>query len=117
DKRKEAVFHTIRTYGPDLLGMQKVLANQGDDLQKQLPGYGFAGSGRDDGKRGGEFNPVMFKKDRFDLLAWGQSWLSQTPDKPGSKGWDAGQVRITTWAKLKDKSSGTSFIYFNTHWD
>src|SRR5262245_14121456 len=65
-KRQDVVLHTIRSFNPDLLGMQKVLAAQGDDLQKALPGYGFAGTGRDDGKRGGEFNPIMFKKDRFD---------------------------------------------------
>ncbi|HYV34185.1 MAG TPA: endonuclease/exonuclease/phosphatase family protein, partial [Gemmataceae bacterium] len=117
DNRRDAVLFAIRTYDPDLLGMQKVLAAQGDDLQKGLPGYGFAGNGRDDGKRGGEFNPVMFKKDRFELLASGQYWLSPTPEKPGSKGWDSGQVRIMMWAKLKQKDTGASFLFVNTHWD
>jgi endonuclease/exonuclease/phosphatase family metal-dependent hydrolase len=117
DNRRDAVLFAIRNYDPDLLGMQKVLAAQGDDLQKGLPGYGFAGNGRDDGKRGGEFNPVMFKKDRFELLASGQFWLSPTPEKPGSKGWDSGQIRIMMWAKLKEKPTGATFLFVNTHWD
>src|SRR6266700_1593059 len=78
DKRKDLFLDTIRKYDPDLLGMQEVLAMQADFLQEKLPGDGCAGSGRDDGKRAGEYSPVMFKKDHFDLLDSGQYWLSET---------------------------------------
>jgi len=117
DKRRDFLVETIRKYDPDLLGMQEVLAEQADFLQQQLPGYGFAGGGRDDGKRKGEFSPVMFKKDRFELLAHGMWWLSPTPEKIGSKGWDAALPRIVTWARLKDRKSGATLLWFNTHWD
>jgi len=117
DKRRDFLVETIRKYDPDLLGMQEVLAEQADFLQQQLPGYGFAGGGRDDGKRKGEFSPVMFKKDRFELLAHGMWWLSPTPEKVGSKGWDAALPRIVTWARLKDRKSGATLLWFNTHWD
>jgi len=32
----------------------------------------------------------------------GTFWLSETPEKVGSKGWDAALPRIMTWVKLKD---------------
>ena len=117
DKRKGMVLDTIRAYDPDLLGMQEVLADQADFLQKELPGYGFVGGGRDDGKRGGEYSPIMFKRDRYEPLASGQYWLSPTPEAVGSKGWDAALPRVMTWAKLKDKSTGVTLMFFNTHWD
>ena len=117
DKRRDFLVETIRKYDPDLLGMQEVLAEQADFLQQQLPDYGFAGGGRDDGKRKGEFSPVMFKKDRFELLAHGMWWLSPTPEKIGSKGWDTALPRIVTWARLKDRKSGATLLWFNTHWD
>jgi endonuclease/exonuclease/phosphatase family metal-dependent hydrolase len=117
EKRQDLLVDTIRAYNPDLLGMQEVLAAQADFLQEKLPGYGFCGTGRDDGKRAGEFSPIMFHKDRFDLLDSGQWWLSPTPDKVASKGWDAALPRIVTWAKLKDRKAGVDVLMFNTHWD
>jgi endonuclease/exonuclease/phosphatase family metal-dependent hydrolase len=117
EKRQDLLVGTIRAYDPDLLGMQEVLATQADFLREKLPGYGFCGAGRDDGKRAGEYSPIMFRKDRFDLLDSGQWWLSPTPDKVASKGWDAALPRIVTWAKLKDRKAGVDVLMFNTHWD
>jgi endonuclease/exonuclease/phosphatase family metal-dependent hydrolase len=116
DKRKHLLRDTIRAYDPALLGAQEVLAMQADFLREQLPAYGFVGSGRDDGKRGGEYSPIMYRRDRFDLLDSGQIWLSETPEV-ASKGWDAALPRILTWASLKEKPSGTTVVLFNTHWD
>ena len=117
DKRQDFVIDTIRGYNPDLLGTQEVLADQADFLRQKLPGYGFVGGGRDDGQRKGEFSPIMFRGDRFELLAHGMWWLSETPEKVGSKGWDAALPRIVTWARLKDRPSGVTFLFYNTHWD
>ena len=117
DKRKAFFVATIRAYDPDLLGMQEVLLDQAEYLKKELAEYGFAGVGRDDGKEAGEFSPVMFRKARFELVEWGTYWLSETPEKVGSKGWDAALPRIMTWAKLKDKTTGGTILYANTHWD
>jgi endonuclease/exonuclease/phosphatase family metal-dependent hydrolase len=117
DKRKDFLVETIRAYNPDLLGTQEVLAEQADFLQQKLPEYGFAGGGRDDGKRKGEFSPVMYRRDRFELLAHGMWWLSPTPENVGSKGWDAALPRIVTWARLKDRAGGFTVLWFNTHWD
>src|SRR5437764_4836016 len=117
DKRKPLFFATIRAYGPDLLGMQEVIAAQADELQQELSGYGFIGTGRDDGKRRGEYSPLMFRKDRFELIESGQYWLSETPEQVASKGWDAALPRIVTWAKLKDRASGRPLLWINTHWD
>src|SRR5688500_16974340 len=46
-KRKAFVVDTIKAYDPDLLGMQEVLADQGDYVAEQLPGYAYVGGGRD----------------------------------------------------------------------
>jgi endonuclease/exonuclease/phosphatase family metal-dependent hydrolase len=117
ENRQGMLLDAIRAYDPDLLGMQEVLAEQADSLKERLAEYGFVGAGRDDGKRKGEFSPIMFKHSRFDLLASGQWWLSETPEKVGSRGWDAALPRIVTWARLKDRGRGITFLVFNTHWD
>lgn len=118
--RKGMLFKTIRDFGPDLLGVQEAEAGQVDELTEQLKGYAHEGVGRDDGKRKGEYSALFYKTDRFEKLDGGTFWLSPTPDKVGSKGWDAALPRVATWARLRDKSAGPGakpLLYVNTHWD
>lgn len=114
--RKELVASMIRFHHADLVGLQEALKRQIDDLQRLLPEYAWVGVGRDDGKTGGEFSAIFYRKTRFINLATSTFWLSETPDVP-SKGWDAAYPRIVTWAKLKDTTTGKTFFHFNTHFD
>lgn len=82
-----------------------------------LPSYDYVGTGRDDGKQGGEYTPIFYNKDKFNQIEHSQFWLSETPDVPGSIGWDAAITRIVTWAKFEYKTSGKTFYFFNTHFD
>lgn len=114
--RKEMVVALIRHEAPDLLGTQEVLLHQKQYLQTALPGYTFVGVGRDDGAQGGEFSPLAWRSDRFELLQSGTFWLSPTPETP-STGWDAALPRIATWAVLRDRESGRTIRVLNTHFD
>ena len=98
--RGPLVKQVIRDFNPDLLGGQEVMDFQGKALREVLPGYGFIGVGRADGKQGGELCPVMYKRDRFEVLDSGTFWLSETPEGVGSKSWDSSLPRIATWARL-----------------
>lgn len=115
--RIEKVSDLIKKHDPDLLGVQEALHNQMMDLQKNLPDYQFVGVGRDDGKAKGEYSAIFYKKDKFEVLKQNTFWLSETPEIPGSKSWDAAITRVVTFALLKEKSTGKSFIYANTHFD
>ncbi len=115
--RKNKVYELIRKYDPDILGVQEALANQIDDLLANLPQYTAVGVGREDGKRKGEFSAILYKKDKLTAQSSGTFWLSETPDVPGSKNWDAAITRIATWSHFKDKSSGKEFLSINTHFD
>lgn len=115
--RKSLVFSTITSHNVDVLSIQEGLIKQINDLEKAFPGYSRVGVGRDDGKQSGEFSAIFFKNDKFELVDQSTFWLSQTPDIAGSRGWDAVCNRIVTWAKLKDKKTGSLFFVFNTHFD
>lgn len=120
DKRKDLLAASIRKHDPDLLGTQETLLFQADYIREQCPGYTFVGAGRDDGKAAGEMAALFFRTERFEKLEEGHYWMSDTPDKPGSKGWDAQLPRVTTWVKLKEKAgpkSGRILYFFNTHFD
>lgn len=115
--RKELVGSEIRFHSIDIVGLQEVLKNQLKDLTELLPEYGCIGVGRDDGKDSGEFSPILYLTSRLNLLDSGTFWLSETPEVPGSKGWDAACRRVCTWAKFLDKQTEKVFFYFNTHLD
>lgn len=117
-RRKDLLVKTVRAASPDLLGTQETLAEQRDFLASQLPGYAHFAAGRDDGKESGEMTALFWKTDRFEKLDGGHFWLSESPDTPGSRGWDAALPRMATWVKLRDKSAASKPILFlNTHLD
>ena len=80
----------------------------------RLSSYSRIGVGRDDGIEEGEFAPVFYNTDRFELNDSGTFWLSETPDIP-SLGWDALIKRICTYAYLTDKRTGEEVHVYNTH--
>ena len=63
-----------------------------------------------------EGGPILWKRDRFDCLGRGWFWLSDTPEIE-SRGWDErfNCYRMCVYAVLKEKQSGTSFVFMNTH--
>lgn len=113
--RAQQVVEFIKDEDPDFFGMQEVLSHQYAYLDSALSDYASQGVGRDDGLKGGEMNPVFFKKDKFDMVRTITFWLSDTPDFPGSKGWGASLPRIVTWMELVNKDTHDHFFFFNTH--
>ncbi len=116
NRRLPVVSSLIQFIDYDVVGCQEVLNNQLEDLTRELPEYGYVGVGRDDGKKAGEFAPIFYKKDKFNVLDSGEFWLSETPEKP-SKGWDAALPRICTYIHLQEKATGKKLWYFNLHMD
>lgn len=115
--RKDHVADMIKKYDADIAGLQEALKHQIDDLEERLPGYKWVGVGRDDGEEGGEFSPVFYNSERFEVLDFETLWLSETPDVPGSKSWDAAITRIVTRVKFRETDSGREFYVLNTHFD
>jgi len=116
--RKDQVAEMI---GPrheaDIVGLQEATKVQIDDLQERLPDYEWVGVGRNDGNESGEFSPIFFRTDRFELLATNTFWLSEEPEMPGSTSWDTAITRVVTWARFIDLETDRSFYHFNTHFD
>jgi endonuclease/exonuclease/phosphatase family metal-dependent hydrolase len=104
-------------YKADIIGVQEALRHQLDDLQDRMTTYSWVGVGRDDGRDRGEFSPIFYSTERFELVATNTFWLSETPHMPGSKSWDAAIARIATWAKFKDLATNGEFYVVNTHFD
>ncbi len=116
--RRASVIATIRENKPDIVGMQEVIAAQADDIALAFPEYHYFGVGNMDGADGGEADPIMARKDRFNYIQDGYFWLSDTPGIPGSVGWDARYPRLVSWLKLSFKSNPNYvLLVLNTHLD
>lgn len=122
-QRKLEIYRSIKFNGfttKTIVTLQEVLKNQLDDLLTLLNedkdlGWTYFGVGRNDGKTSGEYAPILYNKNDFKLIDSSTFWLSETPDVP-SRGWDADQTRIVTWARLQP-TKGESINIFNTHLD
>jgi endonuclease/exonuclease/phosphatase family metal-dependent hydrolase len=115
--RNHKVYALIKKYDPDVIGLQEVLHHQLTDLLKNLPAYSHIGVGRDDGKTKGEYSAILYKKGRLKPLDLNTFWLSETPEVPGSKSWDAAITRVASWGKFEDLKSKNTFMMINTHFD
>lgn len=116
ERRCPLIAQQIQFNDFDIFGAQEMLNNQLEDLLHKLPGYGYTGVGREDGKVEGEYVPIFFKKDRFRLVKSGNFWLSENTDYP-NRGWDAALPRICTWGQLKDLKKEKDVWFFNVHFD
>jgi len=115
EKRRDLVCDVLRQEDCDVIGLQEALKFQLDVILKEMPRYKFVGVGRDDGKEAGEFAPILYRHDRFEVLESSTFWLSDSPDVPGSGSWEGEDVRICTWARLQEKGTWKTFYVYNTH--
>ncbi|WP_338194924.1 endonuclease/exonuclease/phosphatase family protein [Flagellimonas marinaquae] len=114
--RKASCITMLNEVKPTVFGIQEGLHNQVSYLNDNLPNYNYVGVGRDDGHSSGEYAAIFYDETLVELIDSGDFWLSETPEYP-SLGWDANNVRICTWAKLRDINKNKDFYVFNTHFD
>lgn len=107
----------LEEIGADSMGFQEANYRWMSYLIKHLDNYGYVGVSRTNGKNLGEFSPIFYRKDKYDVVASDTFWLSKTPEKAGSKDWGSANVRICTWAMLRNKATGECYVHFNTHLD
>ncbi|WP_428909775.1 endonuclease/exonuclease/phosphatase family protein [Niallia sp. Krafla_26] len=114
--RKNQVMKVIRDYDFDLVGLQEVKEGQLQDLQS-LTDYDYFGVGRSE-EESNEYNPIFYKKSKFDLVEFDTFWLSETLKyEEKEKRWEADCPRICTWGRFQIRESGKEFYVFNTHFD
>ena len=112
--RRERMKRLFSRLDPDLIGAQEVTDRWRAYLEEDLTGYGsvFRFRGEDDH----EATPLYYKKDRFEAVDEGVFWLSETPEVE-SRGPGAACLRTAIWAILREKKSGETILFVNTHLD
>ena len=113
-RRREICIAAIRGLAADVVGLQEVRPNQLTDLRRAFPGAAFVGAGRErDG--GGEHASVFVPAGGWVVESSETRWLSPTPDRAGSRGWDAAYPRVATLVRLRNGAARLGVA--NTHFD
>ena len=118
--RRKLVIDRIRSFSPDILGLQECRDDQqADYIKRHLPEYLLFGVHRGgQGEPALEMAPVLVRQDRFHILEWGYFWLSKTPDIPGSVSWGSALPRTVTWVQVESKTfPAGSLTFVNAHFD
>lgn len=121
--RKDSCLQIIKSKNPDIIALQEVLKPQANDFKKYFADYqllGFDGPEMDahpSGYHGIAKNPILYSTKRYELLAAGTYWLSDTPLVAGSKSWDTARARHANWLRVMDKITGREFRLVNLHLD
>jgi endonuclease/exonuclease/phosphatase family metal-dependent hydrolase len=119
DNRRHLIIDRIKSFSPDLLGMQECRDDfQAEFIKSNLREYDFYGVQRAGGSDTAlEMSPILFRKDGFQPIQKGCFWLSHTPEIPGSISWGSTFPRTATWIQLVHLGSGKEFVFLNTHFD
>ncbi|WP_169795374.1 endonuclease/exonuclease/phosphatase family protein [Kribbia dieselivorans] len=118
NSRVSAIAALLHAERPTILGTQDVFNHQLSDIADALPvSYDMVGSGSTDGLTQGPYDALFYDRDRLDLRAHRQVWLSDTPATPGSCTWGNREPHVVVTALLRDRCSGREFLVANTHLD
>lgn len=112
ERRRDGVADVIALHRPDLVGLQECWLDQLPDLRARLPEYDWVAHVTGNG----EHTPIGYRPERLERLDDGQVGLSPS-GAPGSIGWDASLPRFCTWARFRDRETGTEFDCQNVHFD
>lgn len=115
DSRKEGMARLLNYYHAHVLGIQEGMQHQLQYIKSKLKQYDYIGVAREDGNNEGEFCAIFYDTSQLKILQQNTFWLSE--NNTIKKGWDAGYIRICTYALFETIDSKTKFWIFNTHFD
>lgn len=117
ESRKKIIHHFLLNESPDIVGLQEVKSANAEFFSQQrrpmewlisnFSGYHLIGDEY--------FNPILIKKNRFEILETGLFWHSLTPQLPRSNQLNAYVPRNSVWATVYDMQTSTTFMIINSH--
>jgi endonuclease/exonuclease/phosphatase family metal-dependent hydrolase len=116
NNRKEGVISILPQH--DFIGLQEATPIQVKDIMEAVGDeYGLISRTREADPELGEASPILYKKERWQLIESETFWLSSSPDVPGSNTWGAAFSRVVSYGIFRSTSSSDSIMVVNTHYD
>ena len=117
--RKEYAMRLIQESGATIIGVQELLPQMREDVQRLLNDYTVLGWGRYKGTRetGDEHSDIIIKNDDATVDFYRTFWLSKKTEDDVSRAYYAFFPRICTVAEVYLKPFNRTIRVFNTHFD
>ncbi len=114
-RNPDHVLDSIEAQNPDIFGCNEANTEWMTRLTSRFDSSYTCVKGKNS-KSGdtGDFCPIFFKTEKFELVESGTKWLSDTPDTV-SKYDESHTQRIITYVVLKDKDTSVRFMYVQAH--
>lgn len=117
ERDPQGVMTTIAAESPDVFGALEVTDQWADMLTSYFGDeYTYVSGKKNHSSDNGEYTPIFFKTEKFELIDQGTKWFSKTPNIP-SMYTGADHYKIFTYVVLKDKVTGVRFMYINAHFE
>jgi endonuclease/exonuclease/phosphatase family metal-dependent hydrolase len=114
--RAPEIRDRINSYTPDLLGLQEMEGEA--DIKTIVPLEQYTLVSYRYGAMHYADAALLYKTTRFEQLDHGQVWLGPNPDLPMSFGFKPlAMIRYINWVMLREKATGFTFMFVNTHFD
>jgi endonuclease/exonuclease/phosphatase family metal-dependent hydrolase len=114
--RASRLRRALQPLDPDVIGLQEYRDAWAPHIGEQFSDYDMYNAWRSEGSDR-ESGPILWKRDRFELLNTGHFWFSDTPEVMSGNEWDEvfHCYRICAYVILQEKQTGTTFAVMNTH--
>lgn len=114
-ERAPRLAEITEKYDADIIGFQEYTVPWEEEIERLYPQYDIFCKYRSVNEL--EAAPILWKRDKFQLLDKGYFWLSDTPEVE-SRGWDElyNCWRMCEYVILKHIESGKVFTHMNTHY-
>lgn len=114
--RRDFLAQTLLDTNPTIIATQEGRFHQLNELKTLLKDFDLIDQHRS--WIGERMYPTIFiRRDIFEFLGSGDSWLSETPEVAGSLSFGSTFPRLMTWAKLQLRNSEQKLLIINTHLD
>ena len=114
-ERAPRLAEVTRKYDADIIGFQEFTVPWEEFIPSMYPEYDMFMKYRSQNEL--EAAPILWKRDKFELIDKGNFWLSDTPEVE-SRGWDQlyNCWRMCQYVILKHKESGKLVTHMNVHY-
>ncbi|WP_417524970.1 endonuclease [Marinovum sp.] len=125
ERRKPALDAAFKALRADLVAFQEMESFSGgsgsdlnlarDWLLQQNPGYAAAATGP--WQVFPPTQPILYRRDRLELLDQGWFFFSETPKVIYSRTFNGSWPAFASWAEFRDRQGGAAFRVLNVHLD
>ena len=125
EARKTALGAAFKAIDADIVAFQEMESfSRGSDgsvnltldyLLAETPGHGAAAVG--DWREFPSTQPILYRRDRVEVLDQGWFFFSETPDVIYSRTFNGSWPAFASWARFRDRTTGAAFRVVNVHFE